>query len=235
METLTNNTPPLKKDRDAPIEIPSIALPESPSVAWPAIFKVAQRIQLTLQLRKEKKENLSKKGNTVKNASPSSTAKPPLQEAPIGERDDISSGNQNLPSRKKGSRVSDLEQSLQPGIPKSPLEAREHPDLRLFIRLTSFTPPEMDYERIISALRSLRTHYPSDQELAAYLQPFWQKWCTSRRKDGSYFSKTNSAWLTDWAMRNVISTEEPSLNDFSVSTDPSVFQEALDPKPDGCR
>lgn len=150
----------------------------------------------------------------------------------MGESEDYSVGNRAI--LKKGFRYSDLEQSLEPSIPRSPLEAHEHADLRLYIRLTSFTPPERDYEGIISVLHSLRTHYPSDQELATYLQPFWQKWCASRRKNGSFFSKANSAWLTDWAMRNVFSLEDHSLDEFSVSTDLSVFQEALDPKPGRC-
>jgi hypothetical protein len=117
-------------------------------------------------------------------------------------------------------------------IPRNPLEAQAHPELRVYIAMTAFTPGASDYQTIIEVLHRLRSHYPTDQALTDYLAPFWQKWCESRRRDGSRYSRANIAWLTEWAYNDRIPATSVDLEEVMVSQDPGLYQHALEPKPE---
>ena len=65
-------------------------------------------------------------------------------------------------------------------------------------------------ERAYIAIEGLRSKYPDVDGMVKYLQPFYDSWITRRGKDGRFFSKTNLAWLTDWAVGGEVpqNTEE---------------------------
>lgn len=89
-------------------------------------------------------------------------------------------------------------------FPTTPREANNHPDIKVFHNVSKVFPGEKDYSSIIDSIRILREKHPSDLALESYLLPFWLRWETSKTKDGRTFSKTNPAWLTEWAVNNYI-------------------------------
>jgi hypothetical protein len=79
---------------------------------------------------------------------------------------------------------------------------------KVFITLTGMvTFPAKDADTAINAIESLRSKYPTVPDMIEYLKPFYTDWL--RRN----YSKTNLAWLTDWAVTGEIpkakSKEEP--------------------------
>lgn len=61
--------------------------------------------------------------------------------------------------------------------------------------------PGKDAELIRGALNGLRLQYPTVELLADYLKPFYEEW----KRRG--YSKTNCAWLYDWAVAGEIPPE----------------------------
>ena len=60
--------------------------------------------------------------------------------------------------------------------------------------------PASDQPKIIEAIDKLRPRYKTEEELIAYLKPYWEYWLSKKTKDGRPFSKSNAAWLFDWAV-----------------------------------
>jgi len=81
---------------------------------------------------------------------------------------------------------------------------------RVFSRVTGMTSIPRNDERAYIAIEGLRSKYPDVDGMVKYLQPFYDSWITRRGKDGRFFSKTNLAWLTDWAVGGEVpqNTEE---------------------------
>jgi len=86
--------------------------------------------------------------------------------------------------------------------PQSPLEAINHPDIKIFHEVSAITPGKNDYKSVIDAIRLLRKAHPDDEDLRSYLLPFWLDWTGRKTKDGKAFNPLNIAWLTEWALNN---------------------------------
>ena len=69
------------------------------------------------------------------------------------------------------------------------------------------TFPAKDADTAINAIESLRPKYSTVPDMVNYLKPFYDDWLERK------YSKTNLAWITDWAITGEIpkarSKEEP--------------------------
>jgi len=79
---------------------------------------------------------------------------------------------------------------------------------KVFITLTGMvTFPAKDADTAINAIESLRPKYSTVPDMVNYLKPFYDDWLERK------YSKTNLAWITDWAITGEIpkarSKEEP--------------------------
>jgi len=92
--------------------------------------------------------------------------------------------------------------------PETVTEARDHPDIGIYRRVTGVLPYASYYKAVVDAIQFLRESCPTDESLVKYLTPFWQKWKSSTRKDGQPYNPNKPAWLTDWA---VTSANNPHL------------------------
>ncbi|HNT54603.1 MAG TPA: hypothetical protein PKG95_07815, partial [Anaerolineaceae bacterium] len=130
-----------------------------------------------------------------------------------------------------------------PGAPPPPTAAGtgRPPELLLYRRITGMLPRADQASVVIAAVRQLHQFYPDEQALAAYLDPLWERWKTSKRRDGTPYSRFNPAWLTEWAVERLAAEQDPSAGsaepDFAgvrvISNPSQVLQErALIPTPD---
>ncbi len=130
-----------------------------------------------------------------------------------------------------------------PGAPPPPTAAgtARPPELLLYRRITGMLPRADQASVVIAAVRQLHQFYPDEQALAAYLDPLWERWKTSKRRDGTPYSRFNPAWLTEWAVERLAAEQDPSAGsaepDFAgvrvISNPSQVLQErALIPTPD---
>lgn len=87
-------------------------------------------------------------------------------------------------------------------FPTTALEASEHPDIKLFHKVSGVTPGQRDYAPVIDAMTLLRKEHPDNDDLESYLLQFWVNWSGRKTKDGKAFNKMNVAWLTEWAINN---------------------------------
>jgi hypothetical protein len=72
---------------------------------------------------------------------------------------------------------------------------------QVFSTVTGMTAiPGGDLPKVLPAIDALRAKYPTVDKLTAYLTPYYQYWQTKKTKDGRPFSKSNCAWLYDWAV-----------------------------------
>jgi len=103
---------------------------------------------------------------------------------------------------------------------------------RVFSRVTGMTSIPRNDERAYIAIEGLRSKYPDVDGMVQYLQPFYDSWITRRGKDGRFFSKTNLAWLTDWAVAGEIPPNTDDLQkqkrEIEHRNDPKI--PAPDPK-----
>ena len=74
--------------------------------------------------------------------------------------------------------------------------------LRVFNGVTGmFSIPSSETEKVLPALEGLWFQHGQDENrLIEYLKPFWEKWLTCKTKNGRFFSRSNCAWLYDWAV-----------------------------------
>ncbi len=115
--------------------------------------------------------------------------------------------------------------------PETVSQAQKHPDLRIYTLLTNVFPGDANYVTIIDTIQFLRQKYRTDQALLEYLRPFWLRWKASKRKDGVSYSPMNLAWLTNWAMNNLMPERPDDNGDWVVSTSPQAFANARIPMP----
>jgi hypothetical protein len=72
---------------------------------------------------------------------------------------------------------------------------------RIFINATNMTGiPRGDAPKVYEALDAMRSKFTTEAEMVAYLKPYFEGWTKKKTKDGRYFSKSNCAWLYDWAL-----------------------------------
>ncbi len=116
--------------------------------------------------------------------------------------------------------------------PETVTEARNHPDIEIYRRVTGVLPYASYYKAVVDAIQFLRESCPTDDSLVKYLTPFWQKWKSSTRKDGQPYKPNNPAWLTDWAVTSANSnpasdgSDEECRYSYSVITNPTPAQYA---------
>jgi hypothetical protein len=89
-----------------------------------------------------------------------------------------------------------------PPLPRTALEASQHPDIMLFRKVCGVFPGLSDYREIIDAATLLRRAHPDETELESYLLPFWLRWQGMKRKDGKAVNLTNPTWFVEWAVNN---------------------------------
>ena len=125
------------------------------------------------------------------------------------------------------------EQSAPPSsffIPETIKDAYKHPDIRLFEKVSGVFPGSKHYREIVDVMQHLcRKH---GKGLESYLEPFWSAWSKGRTKDGKPYSKTNPAWLTEWAFQGEIpqtNGHEPQAT-FTPIPDVEATRKALEEK-----
>ena len=73
--------------------------------------------------------------------------------------------------------------------------------IRVFTGVTNLSGiPGSDMPKVMEALDSLRSRFTSEDELIAYLKPYFENWLTRKTRDGRRYSKSNCAWLYDMAL-----------------------------------
>lgn len=92
------------------------------------------------------------------------------------------------------------EEKKKPSSPTPNLYSGDDFVIKVFSQVTGMTSIPRNDERAYIAIEGLRTKYPTIDGMVTYLRPFYDSWITRRGKDGRFFSKTNLAWLTDWAV-----------------------------------
>ena len=114
--------------------------------------------------------------------------------------------------------------------PETLTEARNHPDIQIYRRVTGVPPLPGDYKAVVDAVQFLRESCPTDDSLVEYLTPFWQKWKSSKRKDGKPYNPNKPAWLTDWAVTSANADPTNQAGDdgryysYSVTNNPTPAQ-----------
>ena len=99
---------------------------------------------------------------------------------------------------------------LSPGeaevVPRTPREAMEQRDIRVFMAATGGRVPGVSqYAPVIDVMRLLRTRKGlDDARLADFLAPYWLAWSTRKRRDGKPYDPGNISWLTEWALNETI-------------------------------
>jgi len=116
--------------------------------------------------------------------------------------------------------------------PETIAEARNHPDIQIYRRVTGSLPLASNFRVVVDAIQFLRESCPTDDSLVKYLTPFWQKWKSSKRKDGQPYNPNKPAWLTDWAVTSANSnpasggSDEEGRYSYSVISNPTPAQYA---------
>jgi len=99
--------------------------------------------------------------------------------------------------------------------PKTAKQAMNHPAFAPYLTATGNILPRDDkYINVVDAINLIAPRFQNEQELFAYLQPFYLDWMNRKRKDGEPYNKNNPAWL-DWAIAGSI----PS----ALQAEPQIF------------
>lgn len=76
---------------------------------------------------------------------------------------------------------------------------------RVFCSVTGFSAiPGGEIDKVLPAMYALRVKYPTDELLTDYLLPYWEAWQTCRTQNGRPYSRTNCAWLYQYAVAEEI-------------------------------
>lgn len=95
-------------------------------------------------------------------------------------------------------------------FPKTPREAVEHPDIKVFQEICGRVPGERDYALVIDTIRFLRGKHGA--KLIANVTPYWLAWSSRKGKNGKKYNPAMLVWLTEWAVNDEI----PGENDVIV-------------------
>ncbi len=87
-------------------------------------------------------------------------------------------------------------------LPATVKEAKLHPDIQIFTQITGMIPGQSDWNTVIETMQYFTSE--KGHEIVSYLTPFWIAWSTRKTKGGKLYEKTNTAWLTDWAISGEI-------------------------------
>lgn len=75
----------------------------------------------------------------------------------------------------------------------------------IFMGVTSFYPTKdapacRRAIQLICERRNIPLSASNSEKIKDVLQPFFTTWCKRKGQNGNYYSKTNSTWLTEWAV-----------------------------------
>jgi hypothetical protein len=121
--------------------------------------------------------------------------------------EEVAGGESTSTSISESLSDSDSEEGVQgDGLPQTPVEAMEHPDVKVFCMVTGGrVPGESQVKKVVAVVRHLRELKGLDcQELADYLSPYWLAWSERKRRDGRPYDPGSIVWLTEWAMNGKI-------------------------------
>jgi len=230
-------TPPVTSDVTPPVTS-DVTPPVTPDVTPPVTSNVTQRVNLTYQINSERnKEEREEEVNLPRAreelAADFSANSPDIPDDPFG--DSLWATTPFAPEIPEEVNC----QAILPGkllpqaqYPETLAEARNHPDIQIYRRVTGVLPLPGDYKAVVDAVQFLRESCPTDDSLVEYLTPHWQKWKSSKRKDGKPYNPNKPAWLTDWAVTSAnadpISQESDDGRYFScsVTSNPTPAQRA---------
>jgi len=228
-------TPPVTLDVTPPVTL-DVTPPVTLDVTPPVTLDVTQRSHLTSQLSQEREEeaevvNLPRAREEA--AADFSDESLEIPDDPFG--DTLWTTTPDAPETPEEV----ICQAILPGnkpdqvqYPETVTEARNHPDIEIYRRVTGVLPYASYYKAVVDAIQFLRESCPTDDSLVKYLTPFWQKWKSSTRKDGQPYKPNNPAWLTDWAVTSANSnpasdgSDEECRYSYSVITNPTPAQYA---------
>ena len=89
--------------------------------------------------------------------------------------------------------------------------------VRVFCKVTDMVSiPGGDIDKVLPAMDALRTKYKDDDALINYLQPFWDAWIKLKGKNGRSYSKTNCAWLYQYAVSGELPGQGAETRDSSL-------------------
>lgn len=75
------------------------------------------------------------------------------------------------------------------------------PYIRIFSQVTGMVAIPGDPARVMDTIDGFMIkNKNNEQAVIDYLKPYWEAWKIQKTKDGRKFSRTNNAWLTDWAV-----------------------------------
>jgi len=83
-------------------------------------------------------------------------------------------------------------------IPDTVREAKQHPDIQLFEKVTGWFPGSNQYKTIVETFDYLREKHGPD--LTDYLKPYWLAWSTRKTAQGKPYSKNSAVWYSEWAV-----------------------------------
>ncbi|HQF63700.1 MAG TPA: hypothetical protein PLT26_14460, partial [Anaerolineaceae bacterium] len=230
-------TPPVTPDVTPPVT-PDVTPPVTSGVTPSVTSNVTQRVNLTYQINSERnKEEREEEVNLPRAreelAADFSANSPDIPDDPFG--DSLWATTPFAPEIPEEVNC----QAILPGkllpqaqYPETLAEARNHPDIQIYRRVTGVLPLPGDYKAVVDAVQFLRESCPTDDSLVEYLTPHWQKWKSSKRKDGKPYNPNKPAWLTDWAVTSAnadpISQESDDGRYFScsVTSNPTPAQRA---------
>ena len=93
---------------------------------------------------------------------------------------------------------------VRSGVPASPLEANQHPDIAVFKQAANVFPGEKQYQKVIESIQLLRQkHGVSDAELVQTIKPYHVSYCSRTTKEGVPYNKHSLVWL-EWAINENI-------------------------------
>ncbi len=99
------------------------------------------------------------------------------------------------------------EDQADEAIPTTPVEAMNHPDIRMFQEVCGRVPGARHYRTVIETMRYFRR--VKREAVVTYLQPFWLAWSARRRaSDGQPYDPGAMTWLTEWALNGTIPPEQ---------------------------
>ena len=83
--------------------------------------------------------------------------------------------------------------------------------MRVFSSVTGMASiPGNEVDKAIAALDGLYAqHRRNEAALTEYLRPYWDKWLTTKGKNGQPYKRTNCAWLYEWAVAGELPGDTP--------------------------
>jgi len=72
--------------------------------------------------------------------------------------------------------------------------------LRIWAGATGMLAIPKNDPNVYLAIDQIQTKYKTEEEIIDYLKPYYKKWITLKSKEGKPYSKTNNAWITDYAV-----------------------------------